>query len=198
MVKTKTCSKANKTTPKISGSHHLKVKKISRQRKPEEMVLEQWQIALRKQFAKEQNFQIKNIGFDPVFSEFMVKNPQTGGEYRVAIRGLRLGDNYCSCPDFAVNTLGTCKHIEFTLEKLQRKAEGKKALEGGFKTDYSEVYLRYGAKREVIFSPGEKCPKALLELAKKYFDKKGVLKPQGYCQFGTFMKKAVEFGHELR
>ena len=32
-----------------------------------------------------------------------------------------LGVNYCSCPDFAVNTLGTCKHIEFILARLRRK-----------------------------------------------------------------------------
>ena len=71
-----------------------KIKKISRLRKPEDMPLEQWQIALRKQFAQKQNFRLKNIGDEPIFSEFIVTNPQNGGEYRVAIRGQRIGDNY--------------------------------------------------------------------------------------------------------
>jgi uncharacterized Zn finger protein len=41
--------------------------------------------------------------------------------YRVAMRGPGLFDNYCSCPDFAVNTLGTCKHIEALLVRLRRR-----------------------------------------------------------------------------
>lgn len=90
--------------------------KLSPLRKPEEMTLEQWQTALRREFGRQQSFGIKNIGTDPVFSEFLVTNPTTKGEYRVAIRGLRPGVNFCSCPDYAVNTLGTCKHIEYVLD----------------------------------------------------------------------------------
>lgn len=118
------------TRRKTSKGH--KTKKISRLRKPEDMPLEQWQIALRKQFGQKQAFRLKNIGDEPILSEFMVTNPQTNGEYRLAIRGQRIGDNYCSCPDFAVNTLGTCKHIEFTLAKLQRKRGAKRPLRKAF------------------------------------------------------------------
>jgi len=175
-----------------------KITKISRLRKPEDMPLEQWQIALRKQFAQKQIFRLKNVGDEPIFSEFTVTNPETGGKYRVAIRGQRIGDNYCSCPDFAVNTLGTCKHIEFTLAKLQRKRGGKKAFAEGYQPAYSEIYLRYGAKREVMFRPGAECPKSLLELACHCFDNYGILKPQAYLQFDTFMKKAGVFKHDLR
>jgi SNF2 family DNA or RNA helicase len=175
-----------------------KIKKISHLRKPEDMPLEQWQIALRKQFAQKQNFRLKNIGEEPIFSEFIVTNPETEGEYRVAIRGQRLGDNYCSCPDFTVNTLGTCKHIEFALARLQRKRGGKKAFADRFQPAYSEVYLRYGAKREVMFSPGTECPKSLLELASRYFNKHGILKPQGYLRFDTFMREAGAIKHDLR
>ena len=185
-----------KTTSKPSKER--KIAKISHLRKPIDMPLEQWQIALRKQFAQKQNFCLKNIGNEPFFSEFTVRNPQTGGEYRVAIRGQRVGDNYCSCPDFAVNTLGTCKHIEFALAKLQSKHGGKEAFANGFQPAYSEIYLRYGAKREVMFSPGTECPKSLLELACGYFDNYGRLKPQAYSLFDTFMKKAGALKPDLR
>jgi superfamily II DNA or RNA helicase len=171
---------------------------MSRLRKPEDMPLEQWQIALRKQFAEKQNFRLKNIGDEPIFSEFIVTNPQTDREYRVAIRGERIGDNYCSCPDFAVNTLGTCKHIEFTLLELQRRPGGKKAFTEGFRPAYSEVYLRYGAKREVIFSSGTECPESLLELARRYFDDYGILKADAYPQFDAFIRQAGAFKHDLR
>ena len=173
-------------------------KKTPRLRKPEKMGLEQWQVALRKEFGREQNFRLKNIGDDPIFSEFMVTNPKTKGEYRVAIRGLKCGDNYCSCPDFAVNSLGTCKHIEFTLAKLQRKRGGKKAFAAGFHPSYSELYVRYGAKREVIFQPGRSCPPTLTTLAGRYFDKNGVLKASAYSRFNTFLKNAAAFKHDLR
>src|SRR5207248_160061 len=86
--------------------------KLSRLQKPAGMSLEEWQIELRRQFGREQNYLLKNLGDEPLFSEFEVTNPQTRGAYRVQIRGARPGDNHCSCPDFATNTLGTCKHIE--------------------------------------------------------------------------------------
>ena len=183
---------------KKKSSTTTKRPKISRTRKPEKMDLEQWQIALRRNFGREQDFQFKNIGAEAIFSEFLVKNPETRGEYRVAIRGKRIGDNYCSCPDFAANTLGTCKHIEFTLAKLERKRGGKKALSDGFQPVYSEVYLRYGAKREVIFKPGTECSKGLVGVAAQYFDKKGMLTPQAYSRFEKFLKKAGTFDHEVR
>ena len=77
-------------------------------------------MALRRQFGREQRFLLKNTGGHAVFSEFEVTNPQSGNTYRVAIRGSEAGNNFCSCPDFATNTLGTCKHIEFTLARPQR------------------------------------------------------------------------------
>ena len=57
----------------------------------------------------------------------LITNPETKRTYRVGIRGMALGENHCTCPDFAVNTLGTCKHIEFTLARLERRP-GAKAM----------------------------------------------------------------------
>ncbi len=103
--------------------------KLSRLHRPEEMSLEAWQTALRRQFGREQKFLLKNGGGHPVFSEFEVTNPQTRNTYRVVIRGSAPGNNFCSCPDFATNTLGTCKHVEFTLARLERKPGARKALD---------------------------------------------------------------------
>lgn len=162
------------------------------------MSLEEWQIALRREYGREQKFRLKNIGGEEIFSEFLVTNPATKRTYRIAIRGNRPGDNYCSCPDFAVNTLGTCKHIEFTLAKLEKNREAKKALRAGFQPPYSEIYLRYGAKREIQFIPGRECPKELQDYASKFFDRNGILKPDGYSQFDSFIKNAPSNGHDLR
>jgi len=172
--------------------------KISRLRKPAEMSLEQWQIALRRQFAQKQDFRWENLGTGPIFSEFLVTNPATGGAYRVAIRGQGLGDNYCSCPDFAANTLGTCKHIEWVLGRLRNRRGGARALAEGFQPAYSEVYLRYGAKREVVFRAGTACPRGLRDLAGGYFDARGILRDRGYARFDAFLREAAAFAHDLR
>jgi len=46
-----------------------------------------------------------------LWTDYIVTNLQSGKSYRVALRGWKRGESYCSCPDFKKNTLGTCKHI---------------------------------------------------------------------------------------
>src|SRR5450759_2687834 len=123
-------------------------RKLSRLRKPQDMSLETWQRELRRQFGREQPFHLKNTGTERVFSDFQVSNPQNASTYHVAIRGAQPGDNYCSCADFATNALGTCKHIEFVLGKLERQRGTRAALQQGFAPPYSEIVLQSGAKRE--------------------------------------------------
>src|SRR4051794_28578565 len=54
------------------------------------------------------------------YGDYRVKST-SGKTYRVAMRGPGLFENYCACPDFAVNTLGTCKHIEGLLARLRQR-----------------------------------------------------------------------------
>jgi superfamily II DNA or RNA helicase len=162
------------------------------------MSLEEWQIGLRRQFGKEQPFTLKNLGEERIFSEFEVTNPQSKNSYRVQVRGARPGDNFCSCPDFATNTLGTCKHIEFTLAMLERKRGGPAELRAGFQPAYSEVYLQYGARREVRFRPGTTCPVPLARLATQYFSADGALLSDAFGTFEMFLTKASEIEPELR
>ncbi|MCX7048804.1 MAG: DEAD/DEAH box helicase [Candidatus Sumerlaeota bacterium] len=172
--------------------------KVPRTRKPVEMTLEQWQTALRHEFGREQQFNLKNIGSEPVFSEYVVTNPETKMDYRVAIRGRAPGMNYCSCRDYAVNTLGTCKHIAFALAKIEKRRGGKAALRQGFQPAYTEIYLQYAGERRVIFSPGTQCPPALKRLAAEYFDSEGVLTPEGFSRFDGFMKEAKQLDPDMR
>jgi len=175
-------------------------RKVSHVRKPDELSLEAWQVALRRQFAAEQKFKLKNIGAKPVFSEFQVTNPETKRTYRVAVRGQGLGVNYCSCPDFAVNTLGTCKHIEFTLGRLSRRRGGKAAFAGGFTPDYSELFLQYGAQRKAVFRPGSQCPESLVKFSRRFFDAEGMLREENCAEFHEFLARCSDEdnGHEVR
>ncbi len=174
--------------------------RYSRQRRPEDVAVEDWQIALRRQFGREQRFQIENLGDDAVFSEFAVTNPESAQRYRVAIRGPRPGENYCACPDFTTNGLGTCKHIEFTLARIAAKRGGKAALKAGFHPVYSEVYLDYVGQRVVRLRLGTGCPSALRTLAATIFVEKQnwALPPGGYGELHRLLAAAEAAKHELR
>ncbi|MCZ7645385.1 MAG: DEAD/DEAH box helicase [Planctomycetota bacterium] len=172
--------------------------KLSRLRRPQDLSLEAWQVALRKQFGREQNFRLKNMGREKFFSDFLVTNPASKMTYRVAIRGVGLGESFCSCPDYAVNTLGTCKHIEFALARLARKPGGAKALAYGFRPAYSEVFLKYGARREICFRPGLELPPGLRKAARDYFDGRGVLRAEAFARLESFLKTASRARHEVR
>jgi superfamily II DNA or RNA helicase len=170
---------------------------LSRLQKPAEMTLDDWQIGLRREFGRAQKFRIKNRGDEPIFSEFEVTNPESGRSYRVAIRGQALGENFCSCPDFAVNTLGTCKHIEFLLGKLARRAGAKAALALGYRPAFSEVYLQYGAQRQVVFRAGTECPEPLKAFARRFFDEQNRLTPEAFARFHEFLQRASSNGHKF-
>jgi len=129
-------------------------KRIPYYRKPDDMTVEEWQVALRKQFAEKQNFTFKNIGDHPVFSDFNVFNPVSGNTYKVAIRSYEFGANFCSCPDFKINDLGTCKHIEYVLLKLKNNNDRIVC-----RFDYvkcGESILNYKVLKEISFGTGYK------------------------------------------
>lgn len=173
-------------------------RRLSRLHKPDDMSLEMWQRELRRQFGREQAFMLKNVGTEPVFSEYQVTNPQTSGTYRVAIRGGGPGDNYCTCGDFTTNSLGTCKHIEFVLGRLERKRATRMALERGFEPPYSEVALQDGARRDVRFRPGTACPDPLRSLAARYFSTQGILRESAFAKFESFLSDASKLDHDVR
>jgi len=170
---------------------------LSRFRKPAELSLDEWQARLRRDFGRKQRFAWANTGDHAVFSTFTVTNRQKGTTYKVAIRGVARGDNFCACPDFATNALGTCKHVEFVLRKLERQV-GKRALKAGFTAAYSEVFLHYGARRELRWRPGSACPARVVAMAGRLFDADGVLRPGVEQRLPRLFTVARSAGHDLR
>src|SRR6202163_999870 len=144
--------------------------KLSRTHAPADLSAVEWQRRLRRQFGREQAFGLENLGSEPFFSEFRVSNPVSKSSYRVAIRGLGPGGNFCSCPDYATSELGTCKHLEFTLARLEKKRGAKTAFARGSQPAFSELYLRNDGKRSVHFRAGTDCPMVVREAAADLFD----------------------------
>jgi uncharacterized Zn finger protein len=65
---------------------------------------------------------VQHLGGEPWFGTWQASSvgadPRFRRSYRVHIRSLQQPANYCNCPDFAVNQLGTCKHIEAVLHQI--------------------------------------------------------------------------------
>jgi superfamily II DNA or RNA helicase len=189
---------ARKPASRKNPSRNPAEPRLSRLRRPGDLAVDEWQIKLRRQFGLEQAFVLENLGSEPVFSEFAVTNPASKGRYRVVIRGSSLGENFCSCPDFATNDLGTCKHIEFTLGRLQAKRGGKTALKQGYRPPFSELFLDYAGQRRVRLRLGSEAPEKLIDQAGKLFDADGALSPANYPRLDAFLASAAKLGHELR
>ena len=156
------------------------------------MDVAQWQTRLRRQFGRTQAFRLENIGENAFFSEYQVTNPHSRTSYRVAIRSTQPGENFCACSDFATNDLGTCKHIEFVLGKLEKKPGGRKALAQGFRPPYSEIYLQYDGERRVRWRAGTGCPPTLRRRAERLFNGSpaGILPIAHFPKLGTFLEEA--------
>ena len=144
------------------------------------MLVEQ-QIAERRERAKEAIASILGRPDGQAFGDYRVKSA-SGKTYRVAMRGPGLFENFCSCPDFAVNTLGTCKHIESLLLSL-RKRHGGSLERKGYSRTRASISLHYGETLDVrLRLPASPSP-GLLALAQKYFDSKGMLHPDHIRRF---------------
>ncbi len=182
------------------SARSVKEPKLSRTNPPAGLPAADWQRALRRQFGREQAFVLENVGAEPFFSEFRVANPQSKSSYRVAVRGLRPGDNFCSCPDYTTNELGTCKHIEFVLARLEKKRGAKAAFARGWQPAFSEIYLRNEEARAVHFRPGSECPPAVLKAAGLIFDaaQGGRLPEERFGELDRFLAAVAKSGHELR
>jgi superfamily II DNA or RNA helicase len=118
------------------------------------------------------------------YGDYQVRS-SSNKTYRVALRGPGLFDNYCSCPDFAVNTLGTCKHIEALLFRLSRR-HGK-ALESKFSRTRASLSLYYGDTLGVRLRLPSSPSSALRAVAREYFDEDGLLKSSRLQDFEKVM-----------
>jgi len=208
-------SRHSRRRPVKASKRTKKKSKLSRQRRPKDMSLEAWQAALRREFGRSAAYRIRNLGEHSIFSTFAVSNPDSGRTYRVTIRPSFSDDrdrgaagnsmaafscareHHCSCPDFAVNTLGTCKHIEFLLGKLERR-HGKQRVHAPSRQSHSQVYVRYASERKVIFQPGSSVPARVSRMLARCFDKNGVLTERGFDRLPKAIADVKASGHDLR
>ena len=148
------------------------------------MLIEE-QIHARQERAKEAVKRILSRPKGKPFGDYHLLST-SGREYRVAMRGPGLFDNYCSCPDFSRNTLGTCKHIESVLERL-RKRYRSQLERRRYERERASLSLLYGESLEVQLKLPENPEPSLRSVAEEYFDSSGVLMRGKYAQFATVL-----------
>jgi len=171
-------------------------KKVSYYKQPEDMTVDQWQAELRKQFATTQQFKVTNIGTHPVYSDFQVFNPESGKTYKVSIRDNISSFNFCSCPDFKINTLGICKHIEFVLLSLLKYKKNRKYFGSEQQHDYSSLSILYGHERLIRLKKADADNH--LENEQTYFDKQGYLLPGKISTLNCFIKDVIKTDPKFR
>jgi superfamily II DNA or RNA helicase len=120
-----------------------------------------------------------------VYGDYQIRS-SSNKTYRVAMRGPGLFDNYCSCPDFAVNTLGTCKHIEALLLRLGRR-HGAALGRGKFSRTRASLSLHYGEALGVRLRLPPSPSPAVQALAREYFDEDGLLISNRLRDFAKLM-----------
>lgn len=177
---------------------NLRYKKVSYLKKPDDLTLEEWQYALRKQFAGTHFFNIKNIGLHPVFSDFDVYNPETKLTYKVALRSKDNSANFCECGDFKTNGLGTCKHIEAVFLHIDTVLNKNHLLNDGYNPAYTSVYLDYRGDRKVKIRAGSENTEEFQSLAGKYFDSNKILLENAYEVFNEIIIRGKAINESFR
>lgn len=149
------------------------------------MLIEQ-QIAERRERAAAAPLKILKRPSSGLYGDYTVK-AASGRTYRAAIRGLGVFENYCSCPDFAINTLGTCKHIEGIILRLRKRHS--KALESvKYNRTRASISLHYGDRIEVRLRMPASPLAALRKLAAEHFDSDGFLRRENYRRFAEVLE----------
>ncbi|MFQ5740378.1 MAG: DEAD/DEAH box helicase [Acidobacteriota bacterium] len=95
--------------------------------------------------------------------------------YLVEVRSLTDLTNSCECPDFRVNGLGTCKHIEAVLARLRRgksRLFARAARQGSPRT---EIFLSSGARQEVQVAWSRQVSRPARKLLSPFFSSGDVL-----------------------
>lgn len=183
-------AKKNKTVKKAKDS----INKVSYHYKPDNLTLQEWQVALRRQAAVKEQFAISEKDRKEYPGYYNIINPVTGNEYKVVYRGQDSSWNYCSCMDFKTSQLGTCKHLEAV--KLWIEENHRKVCQEI--PPYTSVYLSYQGERKVCLRIGTDNEEEFRQLAVPYFTPDGVMRPEALNSVTEFFRDAVRLNNTFR
>ena len=166
---------------KLKKSHNT-----GRSRYPSWLTTDQHEYELRRKRAYEEPMLLRKCKNEhtSIFNDYIVsrKDVNTPQEYKVEIRSYTNYHNYCNCPDFNKNFLGTCKHIEKIILKTKTKTIEK------LTSPFIEIFVDYSdnCKLKIQF-PKNPDARALLFM-KKYATATGKFKKPENVTLQVFMR----------
>jgi hypothetical protein len=132
------------------------------------------------------------------FGPHRVTDRRSGAVHRLRLRGLAAGDNDCDCADFAASDDAACPHLHSLLAaQVQQGGALHAALLAGAAPAHSELQLRQGVERQIVWRPGSACPAELHALATRLLDGQGQLRPGDAAAVQRLQRRATELGHRL-
>lgn len=126
--------------------------------------------------------QIEHLEGEPWFGAWLAHTVSDSRsaprKYRVQIRSLLERTNDCTCPDFALNQLGTCKHIEAVMFHLRKRYKSRFEQGEPSPPPVSLVYLAWDAPRlpVVRLIRATSLKPDLVQILNRHFDADGTLK----------------------
>ena len=115
--------------------------------------------------SKTEQMTVRSSNPQILWTDYIVTNSLSGKSYRVALRGWKRGESYCSCPDFRKNTLGICKHIMNVQQNVKHKfsADIKKLP---YIQEEFAVHILYGNYLQLRFLCPVKIPAEINKIIK--------------------------------
>lgn len=143
---------------------------LSPLKRPAGMSLEAWQVGLRIQAARKEQFVItspRHYG-----GPFVVSSVKSGRKYRVNYYGSGDKMNRCECMDFKTSGLGTCKHIE----AITLRSDGKYADSHYPHPEHTYVYVDYNDNRKIKLHRGRVITPEMEAAIRESFDENATLR----------------------
>lgn len=144
--------------------------------------------------AEQEKMKINSADKTIPWTDYAVTNHSSGKTYRVALRGFEPGVSYCSCPDFKINTLGTCKHL-IRVERYVKNKFSKKAQSIPYYRERSSVSVCYlSGFPQLRFLPSANISRASQVIMSRYIDR---LVADNFTEFAKTLTELTESGEPL-
>ncbi len=149
-------------------------------------------LAERQERATKEKFRLRSRDAGRPWGDYTITSAASGKSYRLALRGEARGQSYCSCPDFRTNTLGTCKHILYALDRIRSKFPAR-LRSRSFRGTEIEVHLLYGADLSLRLRLPGQPPAEVAKLARPFVDKP----IDDVVKFVGCLNRLQKSGHEV-
>ncbi len=113
--------------------------------------------------------------------------------YHVYFRSLEAGRNYCTCPDWATNQLGSCKHIEAVIHKIRHHPSFSEHFHSELKVSYIYLCWKRAFQPEIRLHLSAHANPNLSEFLAQYFNSTGRFSQSFPDDFQVFLQKSRSF-----